>query len=136
MLDLPRTVTTAITLAVSTADADAEVAGELRYDPTDPFAVTLVVCPELSSPVEWVFARELLSQGVAAPIGEGDVTVEPMNVAGARLVQITLATDKVASLVTSTDTVVEFLVESYALVPSGCELDDIDIDAAISALLA
>jgi hypothetical protein len=134
MLHLPRTVTASITLAVTTADATAEVAGELRYDPSDPFAVTLVVCPELESAVEWVFARELLSQGVAEPAGQGDVTIEPAARDQQRMLQITLATDKVASLLTPMDRIVEFLVETYALVPSGCELEMVDVDAAIAQL--
>lgn len=136
MLHLPRTVTAPISLAVTTAEAEAEVGGELRYDPTDPFAVRLVVCPGVDAPVEWVFARELLAHGIAEPAGEGDVTIEPLRTAGRRQLQITLATDRVASLCTPIDRVAEFLVETYALVPSGCELDAVDLDAEIAQLFA
>lgn len=135
MLHLPRTVSVRIQMSVATADAQADVDAELRYDPADPFAVTLVVCPDAQSPVEWVFARELLTTGLAEPNGEGDVTIEPVSDGGEWLVGITLATDTVASLVTRADRVAEFLTETYVLVPSGCETDHIDLDAEIAALL-
>ncbi len=136
MLHLPRTVSVRIAMSVATADAHAEVEAELRYDPSDPFAVTLVVCPDAESPVEWVFSRELLTTGLAEPNGEGDVTVEPVQDGDEWLLGITLATDSVASLVTRADRVAEFLTETYVLVPTGCEMEQVDIDAEIAGLLA
>jgi hypothetical protein len=86
--------------------------------------------------VIWTFARELLQGGVNAPTGEGDITIEPAETsAGSRALRITLATDCLATMLVSTDRVIEFLVETYALVPSGCELDHVDLDAEIAALL-
>jgi hypothetical protein len=138
MLHLPRTITTPLTLTVATGTGEADLSGELRYDPSDPFAVSLAIGVECGEPVVWTFARDLLSAGVSAPAGEGDITIEPDALHGfgaERALRITLATDCLATMLASTDQVVEFLVESFALVPTGSELDRVDWDAEIAALL-
>jgi hypothetical protein len=139
MLHLPRTVTTPLSLVVSTGTGEAELDAELRYDPADPFAVSLAIGVECGEPVVWTFARDLLAAGVSAPTGEGDITVEPDPSSALdddeRLLRITLATDCLATMLTSSDRVVEFLVETYAVVPTGSELDRVDLDAEIAALL-
>ena len=138
MLHLPRTITTPLSLTVSTGTGEAELDAELRYDPADPFAVSLAIGVDCGEPVVWTFARELLSAGVNSPSGEGDITVEPDVTEGfgaERALRITLATDCMATMLASTDRVVEFLVETYAVVPTGAELDRVDFDAEIAALL-
>jgi hypothetical protein len=140
MLHLPRTVTTPLSLVVSTGTGEAELDAELRYDPADPFAVSLAIGVECGEPVVWTFARDLLAAGVSAPTGEGDITIEPDPASALndneRLLRITLATDCLATMLTSSDRVVEFLVETYAVVPTGSELDRVDLDAEIAALLS
>jgi len=139
MLHLPRTITTPLSLTVSTGTGEAELDAELRYDPADPFAVSLAIGVDCGDPVVWTFARELLSAGVNSPSGEGDITVEPdvtEGFGGERQLRITLATDCMATMLASTDRVVEFLVETYAVVPTGAELDRVDFDAEIAALLS
>jgi hypothetical protein len=138
MLHLPRTITTPLSLTVSTGTGEADLDAELRYDPADPFAVSLAIGIDCGDPVVWTFARELLSAGVNRPSGEGDITVEPdmsEGFAGDRQLRITLATDCMATMLAATDRVVEFLVETYAVVPTGAELDRVDFDAEIAALL-
>jgi hypothetical protein len=51
------------------------------------------------------------------------------------MVRITLATDCVATMLAPSDTVVEFLVETYARVPTGTESDHVDFEAEIESLL-
>jgi hypothetical protein len=135
MLHLPRTITTPLALTVMTGAAEADLQAELRYDPADPFAVSLAIGTECGEPVVWTFARELLSAGISGPVGEGDITIEP-HADGERQLQITLATDCLATMVAPADRVLEFLVETFALVPTGAELDRVDLDAEIAALLA
>jgi hypothetical protein len=138
MLHLPSTITTPLTLRVATGTGEAELSGELRYEPSDPFAVSLAIGVECGDPIIWTFARDLLSAGVTAPAGEGDITIEPAGAEAGdeeRVLRVTLATDCLATLLVSMDRVVEFLVETYALVPTGTELDRVDIDAEIAALL-
>ena len=138
MLHLPRTITTPLSLIVSTGTGEAELDAELRYDPADPFAVALAIGVECGEPVVWMFARELLAAGVTAPAGEGDITIEPDTTSfddNERTLRITLATDCLATMVTPAAPVLEFLVETYAIVPTGSELDRVDLDAEIAALL-
>ena len=138
MLHLPQTITTPLALTVATGNGEAELSGELRYDPSDPFAVSLAIGVECGEPVLWTFARDLLSAGVQAPSGEGDITIEPAGEeigTEERALRVTLATDCLATMLVSMDRVVEFLVETYALVPTGTELDRVDLDAEIAALL-
>ena len=139
MLHLPRTITTPVSLVVSAGTGEAELDAELRYDPADPFAVSLAIGVECGEPVVWTFARDLLAAGVGAPAGEGDITVEPDFHASMddaeRMLRITLATDCLATMMTPAAAVVEFLVETYAIVPTGSELDRVDFDAEIAALL-
>src|SRR5690348_11100659 len=139
MLHLPRTITTPLSLVVSTGTGEAELDAELRYDPADPFAVSPAIGVERGEPVVWTFARHLLSAGVSARTGEGDITIEPDPASAldndARQLRITLATDCLATMLASSDRVVEFLVETYAIVPTGSELDRVDLDSEIAALL-
>ena len=140
MLHLPRTITTPLSLTVTTGTGEADLDAELRYDPSDPFAVSLAIGVDCGEPVVWTFARDLLAAGVNAASGEGDITIEPDTSDGMlseeRVLRITLATDCLATMLASTDRVVEFLVETYAAVPTGAELDRVDLDAEIAALLA
>ena len=135
MLHLPRTITTPLPLMVATGNGEAELTGELRYDPSDPFAVSLAIGTECGEPVIWTFARDLLADGVKEPAGEGDITIEPASDLDSRELRITLATDSLATLLAPRDRVVEFLVEAFTVLPSGAEFDTIDFDAEISALL-
>ncbi len=48
----------------------------LGYHATDPYAVTATFRTEICE-VVWTFARELLTQGLTDPAGEGDVHVCP-----------------------------------------------------------
>jgi hypothetical protein len=139
MLHPARTITTPLPLIVTTGAGEAALDAELRYDPADPFAVSLAIGTECGEPVVWTFARDLLSAGVGAPKGEGDITVEPdfandMD-SDARMLRFTLATDCLATMLAPAGLVVEFLVETFTVVPTGSELDRVDLDAEIAALL-
>ena len=139
MLHAPRTITTPLPLTVATGNGEAELTGELRYDPSDPFAVSLAIGTECGEPVIWTFARDLLSSGVTAASGEGDITIEPANAEVGheeRALRITLATDCLATMTAPASRIVEFLVETFTVVPTGSELDRVDLDAEIAALLS
>ena len=81
----------------------------------------------------WVFARDLLASGIAGPVGEGDISIEPAEDAEIR---ITLATDCLATMLAPRSRVAEFLIESFTQVPSGSEFAGVDIDAEIASLLS
>jgi len=140
MLHSSRTITTPLPLFVTTGAGEAELNAELRYDPADPFAVSLAIGTECGEPVVWVFARDLLSAGVGSPQGEGDITIEPDFAtdldSDERMLRITLATDCLATMTAPASQIVEFLVETFTVVPTGSELDRVDLDAEIAALLS
>ncbi len=108
----------------------------LRYSAHDPWAVRLVLLLEESGPdtpesVEWVFSRELLTSGLASPIGEGDVRVR---VEG-RTAVVELAGQ--AGVLLPLDGLVEFLADAYDVVPTGGEsaATDAVLEAELVALL-
>lgn len=134
--DAPRTTTRGLggLLRVPGLD-DVRLPALLRYSAADPFAVRLVLLlaeedgdgPES---VEWVFCRSLLTDGLLAPVGDGDVRVR---VEG-REVSIELAGS--ATVLLPLDGMVEFLADSYEVVPTGAEsLALADLDSALERLL-
>jgi hypothetical protein len=135
VLPAPGILTVPLTLAVSAATGTADLAAELRYDSADPFAVTLAIGLECEEPVIWVFARSLLATGVGGRAGVGDISIEPAKDLPGRMLRIVLATDCMATMIAPSDPVVEFLVESFARVPSGTESCHVDFEAEISSLL-
>src|SRR5262249_35215904 len=51
------------------------LAASLRYFREDPYAVRIAFHIGLDEPIEWIFARDLLSTGIKEREGLGDVTV-------------------------------------------------------------
>ena len=109
----------------------------LEYQPRDPYAVTAVLLTR-DGPISWVFARDLLDEGLVHEVGDGDVQVSPVrDDDGHSTMQLRLSSpDGVAVLEASTDGVLEFLARSYGLVPPGSEVAFLDTDALVAALLA
>lgn len=115
------------------------VQADLRYDVTDPYAVQIAFYtgPEARGDVvQWTFARQLLSQGVSAPAGEGDVQVWPSASDGLPVVCLSLRSPSGQALfeVPASD-LVDFLAQTYETVPSGGESAHVDVDAELALLL-
>lgn len=109
---------------------------DLQYSAGDPFAVHATF-HTAGEAVSWVFARELLSDGLRAPAGEGDVRVWPSRRYGADVVLLSLSSpDGQALLEAHADEMAEFLQRTYTAVPAGAEAGCLDLDGVISALLA
>src|SRR4051812_35217722 len=49
----------------------------LEYAADDPYAIRMSFFVGDDEPVEWIFARELLTVGIVRKVGEGDVEVWP-----------------------------------------------------------
>lgn len=109
----------------------------LRYDAVDPFAVHLCFQTGPSRDVRWVFARTLLADGLLARAGDGDVRVWPgtPTIEDALLVELESPSGHARFEVSAT-VVAEFLDATYELVPSGRESGRVDLDRALTALLA
>ena len=126
---------------VVSAEASLPVRAVLTYDRTDPYAVTVAfdtASGERASGdlVRWTFARTLLEQGVAGRVGDGDVKVWPAVVSGARVVCLSLTSPSGDALFElPLPELVDFLTQSFAVVPSGCESDHLDTDLELALLL-
>jgi hypothetical protein len=111
----------------------------LRYEAGDPWAVhvTFQTGGEEDGTVEWMFARELLTDGVREAVGEGDIRVWPSMAGGERVVNLAMASPSGSALFEiDRDALVEFLQQTYLAVPTGSEEDAVDLDAELARLLA
>lgn len=129
-----------IRLLVPGEDAVVPLAAGLRYSADDPYAVRLAFHVGLEEPVEWVFGRDLLCEGVEGPAGEGDVRVspgaEPVNGTDEETLTIEISSPYGrARFEAPVWEVAEFLCRTYQLVPEGEESGHINMDDELSALL-
>jgi hypothetical protein len=115
------------------------VRASLRYDPADPYAIQVLFRAESvgGEDVSWSFGRELLVAGLAKPSGIGDVRVWPWATPTADLVAVALSSpDGTALFEVDRGVVVRFLRRTYILVPRGRETEYLDLEAAVTRLLA
>jgi len=133
----PEMVSTEIELRLVVSDGpDRPVHADLSYSPIDPYAVRVAFHTGSSEIVEWTFARSLLTDGVTHPVGDGDVQVWPANNTGQPTVCLSLSSPSGRALFEAPlARVVEFLTQTYTLVPTGCESDFVDVAAELTSLL-
>ena len=138
------TVTTELELhLVVPGGPSLPVVAGLRYAADDPWAVRVAFHTGGSDDdvVEWMFARQLLTDGVRGPVGEGDVRVWPgVRTTGAgldRIVNLAMASPSGSALFEiDRDGLVEFLQKTYLAVPTGSEEEAVDLDAELAVLLS
>lgn len=114
------------------------VPARLTYAADDPWAVRVAfqtgAGPDGDGVVEWLFARQLLSEGTAAAVGDGDVRVWPT--ASRSAVALAMASPSGSALFeVDRDPLVEFLQASYLAVPTGSEQDAVDLDGELEVLV-
>jgi hypothetical protein len=134
----PLTVTQALTLElIGATGVVTPIAAELHYDPSDPYAVTTVFITGTNQ-VRWTFGRDLLREGLYEPTGDGDVHVWPcLDSAGRAVVIIELCSPDGEALVqVRTGDLHAFVDRMNATVTPGTEALLMDVDAAISSILA
>jgi hypothetical protein len=108
---------------------------ELTYNSRDPYAVQASFRTGSTTAVEWVFARDLLHEGLIAPAGTGDVQVQPVPLDPDK-VQLELSSPSGhAVFMTCAKTLGDFLHRTYLAVPAGSEYAWLDFDMALSDLL-
>ena len=109
----------------------------LHYDTADPYSVRSTFHTGHGDGVRWVFARDLLAEGMRTAAGDGDVRVWPSVSGGCPVVCIGLRSpDGAALLEAPASTVRSFLAKTFTLVPEGSEGQLIDMDRTITALLS
>ncbi|GGU38267.1 SsgA family sporulation/cell division regulator [Lentzea flava] len=104
---------------------------DLQYRSDDPHAVTLRFQARDQESI-WVVGRELLSDGLLAPAGIGDVRLRPGH--GNVLVLELFTEDSHAVFHLSADELGRFLDSTYAAVPAGQEV--VDFELLLKDLLA
>ncbi|UQA91854.1 spore wall synthesis regulator SsgD [Streptomyces halobius] len=120
---------------VATTPGPRAVPAVLHYQPADPLAVRMSFPPEISldgEAVAWMFARELLTEGLRMPAGSGDVRVRPSG--PDRMVMEFHADEGIAMVQLRTSDVRQFLERSYAAVPTGCETAHLDVERGLAEL--
>jgi hypothetical protein len=112
----------------------------LYYSEEDPYAIRIAFHVGLDEPVEWIFARELLSTGIEAEQGLGDVRVWPS--AGSEsglpgsVLNIELSSPRgQAHFEAPAKEVSDFLRRTYQIVPAGQETDHVDVEGELTDLL-
>ena len=134
------TVTTELELRlVVPGGPSLPVMAGLRYESNDPWAVRVAFHTggDGDGIVEWMFARQLLTDGVAKTVGEGDVRVWPALHDGERVVNLAMASPSGSALFEiDRDALVEFLQQTYLAVPTGSEEEVVDLDAELALLLS
>ncbi len=134
----PATVAQPVRLElIDSSGAATPIEAELRYDASDPFAVTTVFMTGHSE-VTWTFGRELLTDGLYEPSGDGDVHVWPcLDSLGHAVVIIELCSPDGEALVQArTGDLRRFVDQMTRLVKPGTESDLLHVDAAIAAIFA
>jgi len=136
----PRPFTVTAELLVSLVvpgSAALPVRASLVYDAADPYAVRVGFrTVEGGEAVEWTFARQLLTDGVTSPAGEGDVRTWPRSNEGEPVVCLSLTSPSGSALFDlPVPELVEFLTMSYAAVPTGAEGHHVNVEAELAYLL-
>ena len=112
----------------------------LYYSREDPYAIRIAFHVGLDEPVEWIFARDLLSMGIEGREGHGDVQVWPS--AGTdggepnSVLNLELSSPFGQShFEAPVQDISEFLRKTYQIVPVGHETDHVDVEAELTDLL-
>jgi hypothetical protein len=134
----PLIVTQPVTLElIDPTGAATPIEAELQYDPRDPYAVTTLFMTGANQ-VRWTFGRDLLCEGLYEPSGDGDVHVWPcLDSRGRAVVIIELCSPDGEALVQAkTGDMTSFVERMTKAVEPGTESALIDVDGAISLILA
>ena len=126
----------------------------LHYSGSDPYAIRMAFHVGPEDPVEWIFARELFTDGMTTPEGDGDVQVWPSaaeskdadnnagnDTGGTARGPLSVLNIKLRSpfgeahFEAPIEAIANFLDRTYGIVPMGRESAVIDIDGELSSLL-
>ncbi|MGW5637116.1 SsgA family sporulation/cell division regulator [Streptomyces sp. NPDC003832] len=107
------------------------------YDAQDPYAVHIAIhTASQPEPVRWVFARDLLADGMVRPSGLGDVRIWPATSERFDHLRIELSSPSGRALLTVPINVVRpWLEQTYRLVPPESEGAALDLDTELHRLL-
>lgn len=104
--------------------------GILRYDPAEPYAVTLLCHAEWGL-IWWTFGRDLLSAGTLTAAGEGDVRITPAIADGTMRFDLDSPNGSLTVEAPIVD-VADFLELTFDVVPVGSESEHLDLDRELA----
>jgi hypothetical protein len=108
----------------------------LEYAADDPYAIRMAFYVGNDEPVEWIFARELLTVGIVRRVGEGDVQVWPASQDTERTLNLSLSSPFGNALFEAPlAPLADFLHRTYCVVPAGRESEFVDLRAELENLL-
>jgi len=115
----------------------ASIESDLVFDPSDPYAVTMVFRTGVQE-VRWTFGRELLIGGRFEPTGDGDIRVWPCLSSDGRAVAIIELCSPDGELLVQADSrsVDTFITKMLTSVPEGQESAYINFNDELAQLLA
>src|SRR5829696_9252621 len=137
MADRLSEVRSPVTLRLVFPRADVMLDASLRYDPDDPYAVHLSFPTSPGrDPIEWIFARSLVVDGLSVPAGDGDVRIwpSPEDLGGPVYVELCSPYGR-ALFAVPRPVLADFVHRCHALVPAGSEGSFLDLDAELEMLL-
>lgn len=127
------TIVEEVVCRISVTGATITSTVTFRYDPADPWAVTLTIRDSEGVKVWWV-ARELFRDGLRTRVGVGDIRVRPHRArSGAWLALDMSSPDGAAIVAVPADAVAGFVHRMSDLVPFGDEGRHLDVGAALAA---
>jgi hypothetical protein len=108
----------------------------LEYAADDPYAIRMAFYVGNDEPVEWIFARELLTVGIVRRVGEGDVQVWPASHDSERTLNLSLSSPFGNALFEAPlAPLADFLHRTYDIVPAGQESEFVDLVTELENLL-
>jgi hypothetical protein len=107
----------------------------LRYEPSDPYAVTVGASRADGRPTSWTFARSLLADGAAGRAGIGDVRIWRVTTNDSLVAMALSGQSGTTHLYAPVRAVEAFLDATYLAVPAGTEHLALDVDRQLEELL-
>lgn len=116
--------------------ATVPLVASLFYSGEDPYAVRMAFHVGTEEPVEWIFARDLFSEGMTGSAGQGDVRVWPSSAAGEPTLNLVLSSPfGQAHFEAPMQALADFLRRTYEAIPAGHEGEYFDIGGELDGLL-
>jgi len=121
---------------VVSSELSFRIVVDLDFDGDDPFAVRFTFHLPGDEPVTWVFARELLVDGLSRPSGEGDVHLRPLGEDLGEVDLLLRSPDGDARMRAAAPPLLAFLARTDLVVPMGQEAAAGDLDQELAGILS
>lgn len=136
-----RSIPTAVTAELSMrmvvdSDRTIDVPCELEYRSDEPYAVRATFRTGAAD-IEWMFARDLILEGMQRPSGEGDIVIWPENHGAQPLILLALNSPTGQAVLEADRPHIEhFVRRTFDIVAVGDEGTTVDVDRCIERILS